>query len=158
MNFLGSILFGIAHGPPVIFITDAILFFQDYPINQPPNTLSPICRIYTSLCLSGFFYIICAQKIKEHCISDLYSHKPYPWRLSLTSLLLMSFFYATMVFYPTEYICSDDAFMVEKMMLAVPSTFFLVSFLESFGLYSWPRIYFLNGTEVEAAAAQEPRR
>ena len=126
------------------------------------------------MCLAGFFYIFWAQKIKEHCISDLYSHKPYPWRLSLTSLLIMSFFYATIVFYPTEFVCSNDQFMVEKMMLAVPSTFFLISFLESFGFYAWPRMYFLNEAafieaaieaeaEAEAEAVvveadQEPRR
>lgn len=155
MNALGSILFGIAHGPPVIFITDAILFFQNYPIIKLSNDTSPICRIYTSLCFSGFFYILCAQKIKEHCLSDLYTVRPYPWKLSLTSILLMSFFYATLVFYPTEFVCSNNQFMVEKMMLAVPSTFFLVSLLESFGFYSWPRISFLNGILQED---QDPRR
>jgi hypothetical protein len=142
MNFLGSILFGIAHGPPVIFITDAILFFQDYPINQSAHKLSPVCRIYTSLCFAGFFYIICAQKIKEHLLSDLYTLRPYPWKLSMTNILLMSFFYATIVFYPTELMCMNDQFMVEKMLLSVPSTFFLVSLLECLGFYNWPRNYF----------------
>lgn len=145
MNALGSILFGIAHGPPVIFITDAILFFQNYPINQSAHAFSPVCRIYTSLCFSGFFYIIWIQKIKEFCLYDLYKVRPYPWKLSLTSILLMGFFYATLVFYPTEIMCMNDQFMVEKMMLAVPSTFFLVSLLECFGFYNWPRISFLNG-------------
>jgi hypothetical protein len=124
--------------------TSLFFYYDDYSVKKIFDPL----HVYISSLLASYCYLLCYKNIESLMVSDYFRTNIFGWKLSFNTFYTIGFLYSNVIFLSTEilyyFLTHSTEYLFHRILLIIPSTLFVLFFLESFTYLDNIRVIYVN--------------